>query len=234
MGIKALSNALAVFRCFSASRPEWRITELGRETGLEKSHVFKIVQELVGSGFLAKDFHSSGYRVGPQAMAVGAGFLTGHPLARIGGEFIRELARETGLTVTLNIAEQEAMFFVALCEGAKGGHPSWPVGASLPKHATAAGKVHAAFVGADYQLAQELCEVKERGFASAHGESTPGMGAIGVPIFGDYSRLVGAISLLFPLQPKESRSDRNSLRRLRQTAAQISRRVGAEQYPFFP
>jgi IclR family KDG regulon transcriptional repressor len=235
MGIKALENALTVFRCFSAAQPEWRIVSLSRATGLSKSHVFKIIQEFVAAGFLTKDVESVVYRVGPQAMAVGAGFLTSHPLARIGGDFIRDLARETGLTVTLNITDGEAIFFVALSEGSRGGYPSWPVGAALPRYATAAGKVHAAFIGdggARCHLAEELSAVKERGFACARGESTPGLGAIGVPVFRDYSQLAGAISLLFPLERDEMGRRKSVLRLLRQTAANISHRIGAEYYPF--
>ena len=250
MGTKALGKALIVLRCFDAATPEWRVSELCRETGFEKSHISKILHELMAHGFLLRDPTSKCYRVGPDAMAVGAGYLTGDPIGRLGTPAIRDLASETGFTATLNITHGQSIIFAAISKRAGGAQPSRSVGALLPAHATAAGKIHAAYASSGFAaqllkneklpavtrlsirdpivLAHQLDQVRKCGFACAKGESTEGVGSIAVPVFGDHGGIAGAISLLFRLQDKEPPRI-EALRALRQAARDIGRRISADR-----
>jgi DNA-binding IclR family transcriptional regulator len=250
MGTKAVGKALTLLRCFDAATPEWRVSELSRETGLDKSHISKILHELTAHGFLLRDPSSKSYRVGPRAMVVGAGYLAGDPMGRIGAPVIRDLSSETGFTATLNIIHGSSIIFAAISKRAGGAQPSRSVGALLPTHATAAGKIHAAYASSDLAaqllkgeklppvtclsirdpniLAHQLDQVRKSGLACAKGESTVGVGSIAVPVFDDDTEIVGAISLLFRLQGKESPRT-EALRALRQAARHIGRRISEDR-----
>lgn len=254
MAIKALDNALRVLQCFDALHPECSVTEISATTGLDKSHVSKILREFAAARFVIRDPSTRHYRVGPTALTVGAGYLTASTLAQKGMQHLQHLALETGLTVTLNAVDGEAVLYLMSVEGARAVKGSWPIGARLPYHATAAGKVYSAFsptpcvqslfnhrhlpritsasIRDPRQFANEIAEVKRAGYARTSGESTPGIGALGVPVLGSGSRLVGAISVLFPLATNLSIGEDHLLRCLQRTAAQFSKQLGAERYAF--
>jgi DNA-binding IclR family transcriptional regulator len=255
MPIKALDSALTVLRCFDVLCPEWGVTELSIHTGLDKSHVSKILREFAHSKFLIRDPDTRRYRVGPTAMTVGAGYLAGSILVRNGTQHLRQLALRTGLTATLNVVDGDAILYLIAFEGVRAVKGNWPVGAQLPYHATAAGKIFSAFsptpsvrkllkrrrlpmitsasIRDPRQFAKEVAEIKRSGYAQTYGESTPGIGAVAVPVLGSDLRLVAAISVLFPLGLDIGSREPGLLKSLHRTAAQFSKQMGAERYSIY-
>lgn len=256
MANKALANALKVLTCFDARRPEWRVTDLSRETGLNKSHVVKILDEFIEARVLAQDPVSRRYRVGPRALSIGAGYLTSFPLGRPALPVMRRLAGRTGFTITLNALDGEAVLFCQSVEGPDAVAGNWPVGGHIPWHATAAGKIHAAFLppavlqAANEQRAlpaitptticdpgefrRQLTTIRCSGIAATTGESTPGLGAFAMPVFGRSERFLGALSLLFPIDTVPADRRRALITELADASARLSDRMGAEHYPFRP
>lgn len=251
---KALANALDVLLCFDAQRPEWRVTDLSQETGLDKSHIVKILNEFVLARILVQDPKSRRYRVGPRALSIGAGYVRGIPLARRAGAAMRSLSGRTGYTVTLNGLDGEDVLFFMSVEGSRARPGNWPVGTHIPWHATAAGKVHAAFLPTislkrlgdgsvlpaftettirdPRLLQQQLNEIRRRGYALTMGESTPGLAGLAMPIFGPTSRFMGALSLLVPLEIFAQPERQPLVGALCEAAGAISRSSGAERYPY--
>jgi DNA-binding IclR family transcriptional regulator len=251
MSGQVLANALKVLGCFSASRPDWGVTELSEHTGLTKSHVCKILRSFLEQEFIIRDAETRRYRVGPRSLLLGAGFATGSRLVRRAEPFLRELTRDTSFTVTLNLSDHANLLFVMAVHGPASGYHSWPAGAHIPLHATAAGKVRAAFLSGEERrdifggrlpqitssticdperLHRQLEEVRRTGIASTFGESTRKVGAVAAPIFGDCGDCVGAISLLFPLEGSQPGVDLAPM--VKQTANRVSRSIGAGAYPF--
>lgn len=254
MGNRALANALGVLLCFDARRPEWRVTDLARETGLDKSHVVKILNEFVEARLILQDAVTRRYRVGPRALAVGAGYATAFPLARQAGAAMRSLSGRTGYTVTLNALDGDDVLHFMSVEGAQAMPGNWPVGTHIPWHATAAGKVHAAFLPAPNferlferpelpsftpatirdprRFRGQIEEIRRRGYAVTLGESTPGLGAMAMPVFGPTDRFLGAVSLLFPIGRVAHMERPPLVAALCETATGLSRKSGAERYPY--
>jgi DNA-binding IclR family transcriptional regulator len=190
----ALAKALLLFGQFSSQHSERSVTDLSRATGLSKSNVSKILREFRAQGFLVQDQASRRYRVGPQALAVGAGYFAGSDLVRCADRVMQTLAKRTDATATLNVVYDSRMLFVNAKNGSKRPAFSWPVGSYIPLHATAAGKIAAAFAApaqakpmladADLRsftpsticeaetLMQQLVEIRRVGIACTFGEST--------------------------------------------------------------
>ncbi len=141
----ALAKALLLFGQFSSQHPERSVTDLSRATGLSKSNVSKILREFRAQGFLIQDQASRRYRVGPQALAVGVGYFAGSDLVRCADRVMQNLAKRTDATATLNVVCDSGMLFVDAKSGNQRPAFSWPVGSFIPLHATAAGKIAAAF-----------------------------------------------------------------------------------------
>lgn len=253
MANKALVNALKVLLCFDAHRPEWRVKDLAEATGLEKSHVVKILTEFVATKVLLQDARSRSYRVGPRAFSLGVGFIPTTPFARRAVYKMRRLTRDTGFTTTINTLDGQAVLHLQSISGPQSLEENWPMGMHIPWHATAAGKVHSAFIPEPdlnrvlspealvavtpstvrnpNTLRGQINQIRQKGYAQTYGESTPGMAAIAMPIFGNGVRFMGAISVLFPIQcaaPDQSAL----LRQLAEAAAKLSHELDSDSYPF--
>ena len=250
----ALAKALLLFGQFSSQHPERSVTELSRATGLSKSNVSKILQEFRAKGFLVQDSASRRYRVGPQALAVGAGYFAGSDLVRCAERVMQNLAKRTDATATLNVVCGSGMLFVNAKNGSQRPVFSWPVGSFIPLHATAAGKIAAAFaephdaVIADTELRsftpsticeaetlrQQLSEIRRVGIACTLGESTYGIAGVAAPILDGEDKVVGAISVLLPLEhARENGQGAGVADAVCAAARDVSREIGASHYPFY-
>ena len=250
MSNQALSNALLVLGRFDALRPEWSVTGLSESTGLEKSHVSRILKEFRLRGFLVQDPLSRRYRVGPQALTLGAGYHAGSGFLKRADVFMRRLVQDTGATATLNVIDGQGVLFVAAKDDGRRPLFSWPVGSYIPLHATAAGKVAAAFaprlsaparlrtftpatICRRSVLKDQLAEIRRDGIAFTFGESTYGLAAVAAPILDESDNVAGAISLLSTLARFRDPGCRRALAAaVSETAGALSRAIGATRYPY--
>lgn len=252
----ALAKALLVLSQFSTLHPERSVTELSELTGLSKSNVSKILKEFRALGFLLQDQTTRRYRVGPQALAVGAGYFAGSSLVRCADRFMHRLVKRTEATATLNVVCDSRVLFVAAKDGGRQPAFSWPVGSYIPLHATAAGKIAAAFAGrhdgapiiANVELRsftpsticevgalmEQFSEIRRVGIACTYGESTYGIAGVAAPILDDEDKVVGAISVLLPLEhAREVGHSAIVADAVREAARDVSREIGAAHYPFY-
>jgi DNA-binding IclR family transcriptional regulator len=251
----ALAKALLLFSQFGTQHPERSVTDLSQATGLSKSSISKILREFRAQGFLVQDPVSRRYRVGPQALAVGAGYFAGSDLVRCADGVMQKLAKRTDGTATLNVVCDSRVLFVKARNGGRRPAFSWPVGSYIPVHATAAGKIAAAFAAphvakpmiADAKLRsftpsticevgtlmQQLSEIRRVGIACTFGESTYGVAAVATPIHDCDDKVVGAISVLLPLErARESAHGTVVADAVRAAARDVSREIGTARYAF--
>lgn len=254
LGNEALTKALRILGCFDWNQPEWSVAELSRRTGLNKSHIVKILHEFVRTEYLEQDLETRRYRVGPNAHSLGSGYLCGSKLARRSSERLRRLTHETGHTTTLSAVDGSGVLFLLALDGRTGARPTLPVGSHVPLHATSAGKVCAALLPvvtisrfiANTRLKpitpsticdprafwQQLEDIRRSGFACTFGESTFGVGGIATPILGDGQDVLGAISVLFNLRNETSAARACLTRAMLETGRHVSFEMGATSYPF--
>lgn len=255
MSNRALAKALRLLGCFDTKQPEWSVVALSRRTGLNKSHVVKILREFVEAKFLEQDPESRRYRIGPSALSLGTGYLFASQLVRRSGEALRRLAHETGYTTTLSALDRSGVLFVQALDGRIGARPTFPIGSHVPLHATSAGKICAALLPKatldrfithtrlepitpaticdPNAFERQLADIRRVGFACTFGESTSGIGGIATPILGEGDSLVGAIGVLFRL-PGGGAAGRNPLvRTMLDTSRKVSIEMGASCYPYY-
>jgi DNA-binding IclR family transcriptional regulator len=250
MATKALANALKVLRKFDSRQPEWGIADLARSTGLDKSHVSKIIREFVGEKYLVQAPDSRKYQIGPRALMLGAGYLAASRFSRYGARVIRTLVAQTGFTVTLNIVEDRSVLFIDSVKGATVADASFSIGSYIPMHATAAGKISMAFlppaivgdltdtvelpaitqasIRDPIVLRREIAEARKKGYAKTCGESTPGVCGIAAPVHDQDSNYIGAISVLLPLDLLRTRTEHEFIDRVRDAARNLSRQLGSD------
>jgi DNA-binding IclR family transcriptional regulator len=251
----ALAKALVVLNQFSTLHPERSVRDLSQLTGFSRSNVSRILREFRAQGFLVQDQISRRYRVGPQALAVGAGYFSGSSLVRSAEKFIQRLAERTDATATLNVVCDSRVLFVSAKDAGRPPAFSWPVGSYIPLHATAAGKIVAALArppngkpaieNAELRsftpsticevetLMEQFSEIRRVGIACTFGESTYGVAGVAAPIVDCEDEVVGAISVLLPLgHARKSGHGAIVADAVREAARDVSREIGAARYPF--
>lgn len=227
---------------FDERHPSWRLTSLAREAGLHKATAYRLLAALEKSGMLARDlFRADVYRLGPEAMALGARAQRGSDLTAASHPELVVLAASCGETVTLEVASWPDIVIIDEVLGPRlvGSRPS--IGTRWPAHATSTGKAILSTMGKDAvvqtlgrklkrltpatfadhdALARELGETRRRGWAVAMDEIEVGYTAVGAVVRSSTGRVLGAISAGGPTERF------NPPKRLASYGAQVKRAAG--------
>ncbi|MDW8328257.1 MAG: helix-turn-helix domain-containing protein, partial [Anaerolineales bacterium] len=71
-GAQAVSRAIAVLKAFTDTHPRLSLAEITRATRLNKATAYRLVAALEREGLIAREENGEAYRLGPEAIALGA------------------------------------------------------------------------------------------------------------------------------------------------------------------
>ena len=215
-GTQAVARALSLLKAFSDARPEWRLSELARAAHLHKATTHRLLAALEREGMVARDASGELYRLGPEAIALGARAARANHLRAVSRTELEALAAATGETATLEVLVDGDMLILdeVLGRGLIGATAS--LGTRWPAHATSTGKaVLAALPQAERKglprarlirhtertitsaaaLGRELEDVVRRGYATAYEELERGYVAVGAAVCDPEGRPLAAVSV---------------------------------------
>lgn len=252
--LKSLNTALRVLMAFTADEPVLGVSELAERLHVPKGQISKILSTFKKHGILSQDKPTRRYSVGSRAFALGSRFVNYHPLAREALVVMRRLVEQTGHSARLSIMDGDRVIYLLQSEGRFLADTGWRVGMFLPLHATTAGKVSLAFlpparveallaaaglpavtprtITDPAALRRHLAEIRRRGFATSWGELTPGLGTIGVPVFGADREITAVLGLIFPEHLVERAQAPALAAALHEQARGLSQGAGCPVYPF--
>ncbi len=211
--MKSLRTSLDVLARFLGPEAALGVAEIAQRSGLPKGQISKILSAFRDHGLLRQDAQSRRYSVGVRAFALGARFATNDRLTREAIPIMRDLCQRSGHSVRLSILDGDEALYLVGIEGPLFIDTGWRAGTYLPLHSTSAGRVLLAFleparaqavlarislpalttntVTDRAALQRILTQVRARGYSTQRGETTPDLGTIGVPIFGESQRVIG-------------------------------------------
>lgn len=219
------------------------VSEIGRALDMPKSSVHRLLASLVRRRLVERDDHGR-YRPGVSLVALGLGVLEREPSVMAARPVLEKLAAEVGETCFLVAARAGALIVLEKAEGTGFLRAAPQVGASVPVHATAVGKLHLALApdslagGPDDDLesftAQTVTDpaaldraieaVRAAGLAWSLDEWIAGLSVLAAPIrVGE--RLAAAIALALPSPALASHDVAHLEDRVREAAAEISGRL---------
>lgn len=215
--IKCLETTFTIIRELE-QRGGARVTELASATGLSKGSVHKHLTSLRMNDWVCKD--NGKYRIGMRFLEVGGHVRSQIPGANMIRNKIRELAETTKETAQFAVAEHGRAVIVFREAGSQGVYTRGRIGKRFYIHQTSTGKAMLSqMTEAEIReivaqqglpsltentitdidrLFDELAEIRERGFAINHNETTEGLRSLGVPIQGSNEELLGAIAVVGP------------------------------------
>ena len=189
-------------------------TELTAATGLAKSTTSRLLMALERNGLVRRDMHG---RFRPGEMLVRYAWRGGAEagLVAVAQPFMDRLAALTGETINIGVASRCMVEQIAQVDSRfLIGGTNW-VGLSVPLHCAALGKVLLAYHAAELPpgrleqrtarsitsraaLAEDLSQVRRRGYAITDAELEPGLVAVAAPVYGDETAVVAALSVSGP------------------------------------
>jgi len=193
------------------------VTAIGRALGLPKSSTHRLLAALARRGLVESDERGR-YRPGFGLIALGVGALGSEPVVAAARPILESVAESLGETCFLVGARAGRMIVLDKAEGTGFLRAAPTVGASVPVHATAVGKLFLAFEPAavpepsepfeafsEYtittkeRLSAAVAGVRERGYSESREEWTPGLSVVAAPV-KHANRLVAAVAIAVPSQ----------------------------------
>jgi len=238
---------MRLLKMFRDDRADWRLAELAKATGLHRATAHRLLAALEREGMVARDSSGEGYRLGPEAIALGGRALRANGLRTAARPELETLAERTGETATLEVPDGREMLILDEVVGTALVGASALIGTRWPAHATSTGKamlaarppsVRRTMAGARLArltertltsptaLARDLARAMQRGYATAVDELERGYAAVGAVVRDGLGNAVGAVSVGGPSARFPASRVTTLGREVRDAAARISARLG--------
>ncbi len=211
-----LSNGFRVLEYLAETGEMHSIKEMAERLGLPNSHVCRLLKTLKELGYVEQD-SARKYRVGRRILRLSSVCLRKMGIRSRLRPFLARLAAELRSPVYLSVPEERRPLIVDVLypPDYRGGDPGVDIGSVNPVHASASGKVVAAFVPEDElddflekveftrmtektitspkTFKRELEEVRRSRIAVTDSERGLGVHAAAAPVFDSGGRLVGVV-----------------------------------------
>jgi len=247
--IQSIERAAAILRLLSGRSRRLGVGQLAGELGLPKGTVHGILRTLALVGFVEQDEETGKYQLGAALLHMGSSYLDGNELRTRALNWSDSLAARSGESVRIGTLHEGKVLVVHHVFRPDDSRQALEVGALVPAHATAMGKVLLAanrYATAELtaaglprftpetittpgELGAELDSVLARGWAADAEELVVGEVSVAAPIDDRRGITVGAIGISGPVERlMENGSPRSDLVSfVREAARAVSRDLGA-------
>ncbi|MFJ8818897.1 IclR family transcriptional regulator [Amycolatopsis thermoflava] len=212
--IQSIQRAAAILRLLARGSGRLGVVEIAESLELAKGTAHGILRTLAGVGFVEQDRDTGKYQLGAALLHLGSSYLDVNELRSRAINWADALAARSGEAVRIGAPLEGRVLVVHHVFRPDDSPQTLDVGAMLPLHATALGKVLLAYDAAllaswraagpeaytrrtlpPAAVARALAEVRRAGWAAERGEMVPGEAGIAAPIRGHGGIVVGAIGV---------------------------------------
>ncbi len=240
--IGAAERAIAMLDTL-AEAGELGTNEIARRTGMAPSTVSRQLGTLAAAGLVERVEASGRYRLGLRVVHLANALLARLDVREVARPHLAALVEATGETATLSVPGDGDAITVDFVPGSHYVQPVSKLGRPSVGHATSAGKVMLAFSGRELpdgplraytprtitdlqDLAREIAQVRERGWARAVGEREPDLTALAAPVRSSRGELEAIVALQGPSSRLDDRAVEAAAPLLVERADAISRELG--------
>lgn len=243
--IQSIDRAAKILGLLQGAR-RLGISELASALELPPSTVHGIVKSLQAHGLVAQEATGNRYVLGPALLKLSSVYLDTLDVRARAMRWMHELSRSTGFAARLGVNLLGEVLIIHHDPRPDGTEQMPETGLNLPAHASALGKVllaHIPEMQLDVHsrplteltgctitepelLNAELEQVRFNGIALENEEAVIGESSLAVPVFGENSMIVAALSLVVPAN--QWPVDEKIVQDLRDAARTISKELGAQ------
>jgi DNA-binding IclR family transcriptional regulator len=216
--IQSIERAAAILRILSGRSRRLGVVDIAGELGLPKGTVHGLLRTLQHVGFVEQDQDSGKYHLGAALLHMGSSYLDGNELRTRALNWSDSLASRTRESVRIGTLHEGRVLVVHHVFRPDDTLQTLDVGALLPAHATALGKVLLAYhpyvaeevikagltaytdatITDGAVLTRDLERTRDRGWGVEAGEVEALRGSIAAPITDRAGRTVGAMGIIGP------------------------------------
>jgi IclR family KDG regulon transcriptional repressor len=246
--INSIIRASNILKCLSGGKTHFKISELARHLGLDRSTTYRILLSLESTGFVEKDEEAGTYSLGLAAFEIGNAYLRQMDLIRVSKSFMADLAHKVQETVHLAVLSGTEIIYVDKVDSPRSLGVMSKIGQRAPVYCTALGKTLLAFQSEDEQsriihkirltqltsrtitskqkLMEELGGIRKQGYALDRREIEEDVECIGAPIRNHIGDVIAAISISGPRRKIHTPDEKQFVSLVTETATLISSKMG--------
>jgi len=213
-------RSLQLLQCLTRSSRGVSLAELADRLDIPKATVHRLCARLIDLDFIVRDIDERFYKAGPALQRLAYDTLTHGPLSRLRHMVLSELVHEIGETCNFTALDGASVLYLDRVEAPRLWRIHLDVGAHVPLHCTASGKVFLAFMSSTNRslllnqlplnpqtphslttrraLLASIEQTQERGFALDSEEFIIGLIAIAVPVYDSEGLVRAAIAMHCP------------------------------------
>lgn len=234
-----ICKALQILGSFEGARAPLGVSELARLSGLPKSTTFRMLRQLMDSGFVSRI--GTKYRLSRRLFELGNQILECGPagLRETALPHLGELYQRVGNAVHLGVLEGTDVLYLEKIQSSRMTRTPAAAGVRLPAVTTGVGKALLAFSGSNAvravvenglvrrtryslvapgQLAQQLTQVRSVGLAYDREETALGLVCVAAPVLVG-GQVIAAVSVSGPAERFETASVGRHVQRTAQAIA---------------
>lgn len=218
--VQALERALTILETLAQEKEGLGLNEVARRVGLHKSTVYRLLQTLKEYGYVEQDASHGKYNLGLKILELSGRILDRMDVRTVAHPFLKELAAKSNEVAHLVILDGDEAVYIDKVEGNRTIRMYSQIGRRVPLHSTAVGKAILAYLPwPEVQgllarrgltrftdrtvtewpvLAEQLEQIRQKGYAVDDGENEEGIRCVGAPIFDYENRVVAALSISGP------------------------------------
>lgn len=220
--VPAAENTLRILKLLASRRGPMAASQIASSLDLPRSSVYHLLGVMEANGFVLHLHEEQRYGLGISAFELSSAYSRQEPLSRLGRPLLASLVDAIGESAHLAVLHGRDVLYIVE-ERAKN-RPSLvtDVSVRLPSHLTASGRAilaalpksqvralypNAAAFSARHEvegaimkysaLSSHLDHVRQRGYATEHGEVTPGFGSIAAAVTDHLGWPTAAVAVTF-------------------------------------
>lgn len=212
--ISSLAKGLRVLEVFGAEHPKLTITDVSKETGLDRATARRCLLTLHAEGYA--DYDGKFFTLTPRALRLGMGAIASLPLPQIVQPWLDQLTEQIGQSCSVSILDGTEIVYLARAAQKRVMSIGLMPGSRLPAHCTSMGRVLLAALPAEEareiveasdlsprtrfsvtdpdEVMKRVDEARRLGYAVIDQEVEIGLRSIAVPLIDGRGTVVAALN----------------------------------------
>ncbi len=212
----AVDYALQIIEFIANSNVAVGISEISRETGINKNAVSRVLNSLANLGWVYNSNDSVKYQLTLKPFQITSKAVTRITLHNIALPYLREVWEQTGDSSYVGIMKDNYVLYIQHIDSVHDLKIAGRIGGMYELHCAAAGKVLLAYSSIEFQriycekqllqktdrtiidpnkMLEHLGQIREQGFATDVEEYSYGIICVAAPIFNGSGEIEGAIGI---------------------------------------
>jgi len=218
--VQSIDRAFHIIEMLADQPDGLGLTELAKRVELHKSTAHRLLLALIHHGYIEQDPISSVYRLSLKMYEIGSKIIDDLALNEVARPLLTALKESVNEVVHLVIRDDIEIMYIDKVEADNKIRMHSRIGARSPLYCTSAGKAMMAFmpeqeIASIWQrspiqkltihtitdlekMKEELCQIRQRGYAIDDEENELGIRCVGAPIFNYRDEVIAAISISGP------------------------------------